>query len=160
LPIITEIIPNTSGNFSVTLTELPFIRNQTYYFSAGCYSGYGYINSFKLPDQDLVIQTNYGYKLSQLIAAKNNFTALAEVIGSVYTDRWGVLFYGVVWLAIIGAIWMRTEDIKIPLMAYILLSGTLNITRLMPANMVYFVYASIVIAMGALLYSLFKKRQD
>jgi hypothetical protein len=157
--VITPIQSSINGAFSYEILDYPITKGYTYYYSAGCYDGYNGTLTFILPGADPVPTTTYTQKLTELTLAKNNLSALNEVISSVYTDRLGPLFYGMIWIVLLGAIWLRTEDIKIPLMAYILLSGTLSLNGMFPENVVYFIYMSIVLAMAALLYSLFKKGQ-
>jgi len=159
MPLITPIQTGVNGAFTYTILDQPIIKGQTYYFSAGCYDGYNGTLTFVLPGADPVPATTYTQKLTDFTDAKNNLSALNEVVSSVYTDRMGSLFYGIIWVVLFGAIWLRTEDIKIPLMAYILLSGTLALNGMFPENIVYFIYATVVLAMGALLYSLFKRKQ-
>lgn len=157
--IISPIQSNVDGEFSYIILDYPITKGYTYYYSAGCYDGYNTTKTFILPSADPVPTTTYTQKLTKLTLAKNNLSALNEVISSVYTDRLGSLFYGMIWIALLGVIWLRTEDIKIPLMAYILLSGTLSLNGMFPENVVYFIYLSIVLAMAALLYGIFKKGQ-
>lgn len=165
--IATEKIHNYTGNNAANFTKpMPgtvMFRGQTYYYKAvSGQNGNGSVMSFTIPINSSMYlpqvfepeQTRY----EQFVEADFNFSQMAAIVSDAYFNVWGAYFYGLLFIGIFGAYWLRHEDVTLPTFLYILLSFTIR--DYIPPDWRNFIYISIAIAMAAMLYTLYRNLRN
>jgi hypothetical protein len=167
LTLATDVTHNLTGdsgtNYTKSMPGTVIFRGQTYYYKmASRHNGNGSVlsltipvnNSMYLPQVFEPEQTRY----EQFQDADFNFTKMAGVMSEGYTNVWGIYFYGLLFIGVFGAYWLRHEDITLPLFLYILLSFT--IYDYIPADWRIFIWLSVGIGLAGIVYTLFRNRRN
>ncbi len=149
---------NTTGNFS-SYVSFPFQSGKTYYYAAYNSSGSrGDIKSFTSSTVTPVPTTTFGDTfLPAFSNSTSNLTQLFDTGFGVYTSIFGSMFYCIIWLAVIGAIWLRTESVRLPLFLYALVSTIMTFNNMFPEPISYFIYATIAIAFAGVVYDIWAR---
>lgn len=105
-----------------------------------------------------MLEGAYRLAYAILAAVRYNSTYLAtgDVTGyviSIYTDVMGDLFLGVVMLAVFGGLYIRTQDIVLPAIVWILIGTALEVA--IPTGGMSLGKGLVIIAIGGLFYRLF-----
>lgn len=100
---------------------------------------------------------------NDLAGASWNFQAMLPILLRPWTNTFGanglVIGSGIILLTVVGIIWLRHEDIAIPMMLILISGCALSWSNLVPIEWQWLVVAiMIVLPMVAIAYSIFRKR--
>lgn len=168
LNVATEKTGNITGDsaktFTKTMPATVMFPGTTYYYRAvSKNNGNGSVLSFTIPvftDAQYIPQvfepeqTRY----EQFVEADFNFSQMGTIISDAYSSVWGAYFYGILFIAIFGAYWLRQEDVTLPAFLYVILSAT--IYSYIPVDWHLFIWVSVAVAMAAMLYPLYRNLRN
>jgi hypothetical protein len=154
---------NTSagGAYSATLDGIPLMSGQTYYFRAASTCGYGVEKSFTAGTVTPVPTTTYTEQYyDPFIETKWNMAALANVVPTAYTDKWGYIIWALFWGVLFMSFWIRQEDVTVPAYLYIIIFVGLSLTNWMPTELVQVSWLLLLVAFGGIFYTWFRGRKN
>ncbi len=147
--------------YSYTVEGIPLFSGQTYYYRAARYGAHGATQSFTMGTVlPLATATYTEQYYNPFIATKWNMAALAEVVPTAYTDKWGYLIWAILWGGLFLAFWIRQEDVTVPAFLYIIIFIGLNLTNWMPTELVSVSWLILVVSFGGIFYTWFRSRKN
>ena len=163
-----------TGKILLNITGFPMFAGQDYHYRYCCYSGCGNDVGFKLNSSKIMPDTTYATEyMDPIIESDWNFTLMSEKAQKVFDVPLGSLsaggalvlpiFVGGIWMLLLAMLWIRTENITIPLFVSMIMSGYLFGTTFMDAPMVPVEWRltlalMLMVSMGGLIYFLWKGR--
>ena len=160
----TSTTPHTAWHYySETVSGLPLIADQTYYFRAVIKENGVYLSnnekSFTLTTSSpLDLYPEYETRGTALIESDWDFETLLVIIPSPFVDLMGAIFYGIIIGGAFIVLWARTRKIIIPSLFGILSGGVL--WNVLPPSWVAFGSTLFYISIGGFLYGIIVGRQS
>lgn len=158
------IYPTTTGEFNLTVTGVPLYPSTTYVYRACGNTSCGDEVYFTTAGLTPLPTTTYGQRATEFFNPSTfgqNWTAMATNGPlQVFTDLMGVSwFYGIFFLTILGCIWMRSENALMPVFIFMTFFLFGIVTGMLPAGATSLIMALVVVAVGGLLYVLYRGRR-
>lgn len=153
----------STGNFSETVSGLPLMADETYYYRAVIKENNAYISGGELSydlGQSPLLDTYPEYKTrgDNLVESNWDFDTLLVVIPSPFVDLMGSIFYGIIIGGAFILLWARTKKIVIPALFGILSGGVL--WNILPPSWVAFGSTLFYISIAGFLYGIIVGRQS
>lgn len=151
----------TNGTFTATVRGFPTIAGHTVYFRAVATEGsttvYGSELSYTLSAVTQITEYTFDTNYQELKDANFNITNLATAAPKAYTDIMGTIFYGFLFGIPFIVMWIRQEDVTLPAIVGIILSGT--IFSYLPETWLKVGYALFIVSIAGLVYQFYKSRR-
>lgn len=152
---------SVTGSYSQELDGIPLMSGKTYYYRSCSACGYGQEQSFTMGIVTPVPTTTYTDQYYKpFVATKWNMAALAEVVPTAYTDKWGYIIWALLWGVLFLSFWIRQEDVTVPAFLYIIIFIGLNLANWMPTQLVEVSWLLLVAAFGGIIYTWFRSRKN
>ena len=149
------------GAYSTIMEGLPLSSGGTYYYRACSECGYGAEVSFTLGAVTPIPTTTYEEQYyAPFVETKWNMAALAEVVPTAYTDKWGMFIWALFWGGLMLAFWIRQEDVTIPAFLYIIVFIALQLSNWIPVEMIGISYLMLLVSFGGIFVSWFVGRKN
>jgi PKD repeat protein len=151
------------GNFSETVSGIPLLADETYYYRAVINENDHYVNgnelSYTLTQSAPVdVYPEFKSRGENLINANWDFDTLLTVIPSPFVDLMGAIFYGIIIGGAFIVLWARTKKIIIPSL-FGIISGAV-LFNILPPQWVVFGSALFYVSIGGFLYGIIVGRQS
>lgn len=160
----TENISCGAGvGYSYSVAGIPLSSGDTIYFRAVNKEtgAVGAQQSFTLGAVAVLPTTTYTEEYYEpFIATKWNMAALAEVVPTAYTDKWGMFIWALFWGGLMLAFWIRQEDVTIPAFLYIIIFIALTLSDWIPVEMIEVSYLMLIVSFGGIIVSWFHGRKN
>lgn len=155
----------TGTSFAQSMKGYPLMAGKTYYASGAVWQGTDYEVSppipFTLSAHPAVTYTtevsDTRSLLDDFIDAEYDMEEMGNILTQTWTNVLGNIFFGLMFGILFIVMWIRMNNVTIPLIM-LLLTGT-TLTSTMPAEWQALGVAMVAVAMAGFIYTLFKKRR-
>ena len=159
LTVITENVSVTTTDYTfynLTIHGTPLYPGKTYCYAA--WNGTYLANevSFTMDSAQTVAVPTYQTAYSDpFLATDWNFSKMANVVPTAYTSVWGTWLWPILWLSVLGAIWLRVESARIPALLFFFLA--VFIMPYMPSDVQRLMYVIMAIVLVGFVVLIFRK---
>lgn len=159
-----NITSGSSTNISDTIKGTYLFPGQKYYYRASCNNCSGDEYNFTLNTSTPIPTRTFSTYITEFQDAEWNISALVPIVGGPYEDAFAslgapaVFFYAIVWLFIFAALWMRQENMLVPMMLFVILLPVVAFSGFLPGQWVNISYMIVVVCIATLFYYIFKGR--
>ena len=155
LTVLTANVSATAEQFyNLTIHGLPLVPGKTYCYRAWNGTYLADEENFTMAARVTLAVPTYTALYNEFMATDWNFSRMAGVIPKAY-GVWGIWLWPVFWMGILGAVWFRVENARVPAFLFVLIAIFIN--GYFPPEVQTFVNIMLVLAFIGLFVILFRK---
>lgn len=154
----------TVGNYTETIKGGYAIPGTKFYYRASCVNCSGDEYNFTYTAATPVPTTTFSTYVTEMVDAEWNLSAMFSVVGGPYEDAFAALgapvmfVYAIIWMFMFIALWVRQENMLVPLFLFIILMPIVAFSGFLPGDWIYVSYLTVVASVGIVFYYIYKGR--